>query len=1193
MQRGDVVWARVVFPHSWWPGVVLRIDSLGVLVSFFDLQPNRYFLNSELRPFDHTFRSSMVRNNKDELFDRALEVFGRRTLRSLTCPCQRTNRSGPRDLRGTTSFQAVGVLGFVLRMGVSPLVEETEFVEAVRSVAQVQAFRGYGSAKRTLMYKGQCQRRGSEKKNSVFHESDILELEDESQLFFEEVENKLAVGVTNRTNSKIPGLKESFNEHQLCSMSETRIKQKKSQSVDEMLVNLHYLALDPFYLVGKRLNTVEQNLLKFRSLSFQNITDICLKKCLQPKGIEGQLSHPGSIESELSMKVDRKQSCGESFGPSVSYLAVGVTNRTNSEIPGLKESFNEHQLCSISETRIKQKKAQLVDEMLVNLHCLALDPFYLVGLNTVEQNLLRFRSLSFQNITDICLKKCSQPIEGQLSHPGSIESELSMKVDRKQSCGESFGPSVSYTDNPVNCLGLKRKLDHQPYVSCSSFKLHKTIPTTAYLQINKTGCKENSSDSYISGPALSDLSHHGHIVEIAKLQEPEERVDMLNDARACISCVTRQETGRSVSIWEDDEGVEVDCNLNLHRPLATQSAFNHIIGTHANVIEVDSRLAAKICLSQSDPTVDKIKMLPSDGVGTTSVRSNKEPSISVTSRDSYKENKELYQPVTSDSSFELRRGQQLEALAACTTLHMKFPRDLKLPSKQELVKELSPFSTVDSLKTKISSYTGAAQVVLLHPTDALAAYQFAKENRVLFGGANIRFWLDPLEHKRRGTQSLVPSPSLTGKAVDPKSCQPVSSDTSFKSQRGKQLEALANIAASTSLHMKFPKDFELPSKEELIKKFSPFGTVDSSRTKISSCTGAAKVVFVHPTGAMAACQYAKKEKLLFGEANIRFWLDPLEHMRRGTKFSVPSTSLTGKPVSPKSCPPVCSNSSFKSQRVEKLKALATIAASSSLCIKFPKDFKLPSKQELVKRFRPFGTVDPKRTKAFSHKDAVRVVFLRPLDAFAAYIYAKKKKVLFGGANIRFWLEQLEHRRRGTKSSVESVPSPVLTGEPVNLKSCLKKSHPIESKDKQKPYKIPLSSEYEQLRNYPSSPRRIIVMNKMDLANRSQMKEWIRYFEQQNCISYGVNSHNKENIKQFLNFLQAQVRELKKTDHSSYTTTIMLVGIPNVGKSALVNSLHQIGRISAAEKGKLKHAIVSPHPGETKDISSLKDQLEIA
>ncbi|PRQ56803.1 putative GTP-binding protein, orthogonal bundle [Rosa chinensis] len=136
-------------------------------------------------------------------------------------------------------------------------------------------------------------------------------------------------------------------------------------------------------------------------------------------------------------------------------------------------------------------------------------------------------------------------------------------------------------------------------------------------------------------------------------------------------------------------------------------------------------------------------------------------------------------------------------------------------------------------------------------------------------------------------------------------------------------------------------------------------------------------------------------------------------------------------------------------------------------------------------------------------------------------------------------------------------------------------------------RIPLSSAYKQLENYTSSSKRIIVMNKVDLANRSQLKEWMKYFEKNNCISYGVNAHNKESIKQFLNFLQARVRELNNNDNSSYTATILLLGIPNVGKSALANSLHRIGRISAAEKGKLKHATVSPQPGETKDISSLK------
>ncbi|KAM7476194.1 hypothetical protein LguiB_023437 [Lonicera macranthoides] len=136
-------------------------------------------------------------------------------------------------------------------------------------------------------------------------------------------------------------------------------------------------------------------------------------------------------------------------------------------------------------------------------------------------------------------------------------------------------------------------------------------------------------------------------------------------------------------------------------------------------------------------------------------------------------------------------------------------------------------------------------------------------------------------------------------------------------------------------------------------------------------------------------------------------------------------------------------------------------------------------------------------------------------------------------------------------------------------------------------RIPWSSKYEQVKLLPSSSRHIIVLNKMDLANHSHMKEWLMYFEERSCIAVGVNSHNKENMKEFLNFLQARVRELKKNGHSSHTTTIMLVGVPNVGKSALANSLHQIGRISAAEKGKLKHATVSLQPGETKDISSLK------
>ncbi|CAH9112859.1 unnamed protein product [Cuscuta epithymum] len=136
-------------------------------------------------------------------------------------------------------------------------------------------------------------------------------------------------------------------------------------------------------------------------------------------------------------------------------------------------------------------------------------------------------------------------------------------------------------------------------------------------------------------------------------------------------------------------------------------------------------------------------------------------------------------------------------------------------------------------------------------------------------------------------------------------------------------------------------------------------------------------------------------------------------------------------------------------------------------------------------------------------------------------------------------------------------------------------------------RIPLSSEFKLLKKHSTSTRRIIVLNKTDLASPSQVKQWMDYFEGQDDIAFRVNSHNRDNIKEFLTFLQARVRELINTGYSRHTTTLMLVGIPNVGKSALANSLHLIGRINAAEKGRLKHAAVTPQPGETKNISSFK------
>lgn len=60
----------------------------------------------------------------------------------------------------------------------------------------------------------------------------------------------------------------------------------------------------------------------------------------------------------------------------------------------------------------------------------------------------------------------------------------------------------------------------------------------------------------------------------------------------------------------------------------------------------------------------------------------------------------------------------------------------------------------------------------------------------------------------------------------------------------------------------------------------------------------------------------------------------------------------------------------------------------------------------------------------------------------------------------------------------------------------------------------MSSEYELLRKFSPLPsKRIIVLNKMELADPLELKKCIDYFEERNYLSYAVNSHNKDCVKQ--------------------------------------------------------------------------------
>ncbi|CAH2058492.1 unnamed protein product [Thlaspi arvense] len=133
-------------------------------------------------------------------------------------------------------------------------------------------------------------------------------------------------------------------------------------------------------------------------------------------------------------------------------------------------------------------------------------------------------------------------------------------------------------------------------------------------------------------------------------------------------------------------------------------------------------------------------------------------------------------------------------------------------------------------------------------------------------------------------------------------------------------------------------------------------------------------------------------------------------------------------------------------------------------------------------------------------------------------------------------------------------------------------------------RIPLSSANEDLQPQLSAKRRIIALNKKDLANPNVLNKWTRHFEskQQDCIA--INAHSRSSVKKLLDLAELKLKEVIAREP---TLLVMVVGVPNVGKSALINSVHQIAATRFPAQERLKRATVGPLPGVTQDIAGFK------
>ncbi len=137
-------------------------------------------------------------------------------------------------------------------------------------------------------------------------------------------------------------------------------------------------------------------------------------------------------------------------------------------------------------------------------------------------------------------------------------------------------------------------------------------------------------------------------------------------------------------------------------------------------------------------------------------------------------------------------------------------------------------------------------------------------------------------------------------------------------------------------------------------------------------------------------------------------------------------------------------------------------------------------------------------------------------------------------------------------------------------------------------RIPLSSQNPEMGRMTAGKPRLLVLNKRDMADNNATDKWISYFRSQGVVAVSMDCKSGKGLKSFTSALEQQLLkdliEMRKAKGMvGAPIRVMVVGIPNVGKSSFIN------RMSGSKKAK-----VEDRPGvtRTKQWVKLGDKIEM-
>ncbi len=118
-------------------------------------------------------------------------------------------------------------------------------------------------------------------------------------------------------------------------------------------------------------------------------------------------------------------------------------------------------------------------------------------------------------------------------------------------------------------------------------------------------------------------------------------------------------------------------------------------------------------------------------------------------------------------------------------------------------------------------------------------------------------------------------------------------------------------------------------------------------------------------------------------------------------------------------------------------------------------------------------------------------------------------------------------------------------------------------------RIPMSSSNPELKDMIGSKPRIVLLNKCDVADEKATAKWVEYYKAQGIYALPVDCRSGKGLNAYLPLVREVLKEkIRKNTEKGMVgkpLRVMVVGIPNTGKSSFINKMAGRNRAKVADK----------------------------